>query len=63
MDALCIDFINSEFRDFRGRWVRDDLLQPEWLAQFLNKWGFQVENLPDAAAIAALKSLRDCYNA
>ncbi len=58
MDALCIQFINSEFRDFRGRWIRDDLLQPGWLEQFLVKWQLQVEVPPDAATIAALVILR-----
>jgi predicted RNA-binding Zn ribbon-like protein len=58
MDALCLHFINSEFRDFRGRWVRDDLQQPGWLEQFLVKWELQVENPPDAAVIAALVTLR-----
>lgn len=58
MDALCLQFINSEFRDFRGRWVRDDLLQPDWLEQFLVKWQLQVEAPLDAATIAALVSLR-----
>ena len=58
MDALCLQFINSEFRDFRGRWVRDDLLQPGWLEQFLVTWELQIENPPDAATIAALVILR-----
>jgi len=59
MDALCIQFINSDFRDFRGRWVRDDLLQPGWLEQFLVTWGLQIETSPDAAVLAALTALRD----
>jgi predicted RNA-binding Zn ribbon-like protein len=58
MDALCVDFINSDFRDFRGRWVRDDLLRPEWLEQFLTKWELPAENPPDAAVIASLQALR-----
>jgi len=58
MDALYLDFINSEFRDFRGRWVRDDLQQPGWLEQFLVKWGLRVDDLPDMAAITALVDLR-----
>ncbi len=58
MDSICIDFINSEFRDFRGRWVRDDLLQPGWLEQFLVKWGLQVDRSPDAATLTTLVSLR-----
>ncbi len=58
MEMLCIDFINSEFRDFRGRWVRDDLQQPGWLEQFLVKWGLQVDRPPDAATLATLIALR-----
>ena len=58
MEALCVDFINSEFRDFRGRWVRDDLQQPDWRDQFLIKWGLQVEQPPDSAIVTTLVSLR-----
>ena len=58
MEVLCVDFINSEFRDFRGRWVRDDLQQPGWMEQFLTKWGLHVEQSPDAAILATLIALR-----
>lgn len=58
MDALYLDFVNSEFRDFRGRWVRDDLQQTEWLETFLLKWGLQVDELPNAATRATLIALR-----
>ena len=58
MDTLCVDFINSEFRDFRGRWVRDDLQQPGWLEQFLVKWGLQVDRPPDEATLSTLVTLR-----
>jgi len=58
MDAVCMDFINSEFRDFRGRWVRDDLQQPGWLEQFLARWGLQVASPPDATTLPALLGLR-----
>ncbi len=58
MDSICLDFINSEFRDFRGRWVRDDLQQPGWLEHFLVKWGLQVDRSPNAATITTLVSLR-----
>jgi predicted RNA-binding Zn ribbon-like protein len=58
MDTICLDFINSEFRDFRGRWVRDDLQQPDWLEQFLVKWGLQVDRPPDAATLTTLVALR-----
>ncbi|MFL5625885.1 MAG: CGNR zinc finger domain-containing protein [Ktedonobacteraceae bacterium] len=58
MDSMCLDFINSEFRDFRGRWVRDDLQQPGWLEQFLVKWGLQVGSPADAATLTTLVALR-----
>lgn len=58
MDSLCLDFINSEFRDFRGRWVRDDLQQSGWLEQFLEKWGLQVDRPPDEATLTTLTTLR-----
>lgn len=58
MEAICVDFINSEFRDFRGRWVRDDLQQPVWMEQFLTKWRLQVDLPPDAETLTALVSLR-----
>lgn len=58
MDTLCVDFINSEFRDFRGRWVRDDLQQPGWLEQFLVKWGLQIDRPPDGATLTTLVTLR-----
>jgi predicted RNA-binding Zn ribbon-like protein len=43
MDSLSLEFINSEWRDFRGRWVRDDLLQEGWLPRLLTRWNVQVE--------------------
>ncbi|HEY6286563.1 MAG TPA: ABATE domain-containing protein, partial [Ktedonobacteraceae bacterium] len=58
MEAICVDFINSEFRDFRGRWVRDELQQPGWLEQFLTTWGLQVDHPPDTAMLTTLVSLR-----
>jgi len=58
MDTICLDFINSEFRDFRGRWVRDDLQQPGWLEQFLVKWGLKVDRPLDAATLTTLVALR-----
>src|SRR6266581_6633643 len=58
MDSIYLDFINSEFRYFRGRWVRDYLQQPGWLEQFLVKWGLQVDHPPDAATLITLVVLR-----
>lgn len=58
MDVVCLDFLNSEFRDFRGRWSEDRLLKPEWLDQFLTRWNLQVGSLPDAATLQSLIELR-----
>jgi predicted RNA-binding Zn ribbon-like protein len=58
MDAMCVDFMNSEFRDFRGRWVRDDLLQLGWLEQFLTRWELLIEDPADGATIEELLALR-----
>ena len=58
MDALYLDFVNSEFRDFRGRWVRDELEQTGWVEVFLHKWGLHVEDSLDATTRAMLVALR-----
>jgi predicted RNA-binding Zn ribbon-like protein len=58
MDALCVQFINSEFRDFRGRWARDELQQPGWLEHFLAQWELQIAEPPDEAILAELVMLR-----
>ena len=58
MDLLCLDFMNSEFRDFRGRWARDDLQRPEWLTQFFKKWHLHVDQPCNDAVLAELSQLR-----
>lgn len=58
MELLCLDFINSEFRDFRGRWVREDLSRPEWLEAFLQRWKLPVEPYLDPLTLADLVALR-----
>ncbi|HEY7417813.1 MAG TPA: CGNR zinc finger domain-containing protein [Ktedonobacteraceae bacterium] len=58
MDALCLDFVNSEFRDFRGRWVKDYLQRSDWLEQFLSRWGLQIENPLDTVPLTELVALR-----
>ncbi len=58
MDALYLDFVNSEFRDFRGRWVRDEFEQPGWVEAFLLTWGLEVESPLDAITQASLVALR-----
>ena len=58
MDALYLDFVNSEFRDFRGRWVSDELEQTAWVEAFLLKWGLHVERPLDTPTRALLVTLR-----
>src|SRR5579885_501770 len=58
MDSVCLDFLNSESRDFRGRWVRDDLLQPGWLEQFLARWGLQIADPLDSTILETFLALR-----
>jgi predicted RNA-binding Zn ribbon-like protein len=58
MDMMCLDFLNSEWRDFRGRWVNDRLQQPEWIQEFLKRWDILMPNAPDTETLQALMMLR-----
>src|SRR5690348_11314839 len=58
MELLSLEFVNSVFRDFRGRWERDDLQNPAWLAQLLQKWHLQVEQPIDRVVLEELTALR-----
>lgn len=58
MDSIFFDFVNSEFRDFRGRWVRDDLRDPRWLDAFMARWQLGVVPPPDEATFVELTRLR-----
>lgn len=58
MDRLCLDFLNSEWGDFRGRWREDRLLQPAWLEEFLNRWNLQMADPVSPAVVDALVGLR-----
>src|SRR5262249_7211299 len=56
---LCLDLINSEHFDCRGRrGVQDHLTNPEWVATFAHHWHLPVTSAPDALAMAALRALR-----
>ncbi|QBD80174.1 zf-CGNR multi-domain protein [Ktedonosporobacter rubrisoli] len=58
MESACLDFINSEFRDLRGRWIRDYLLEPTWLERFLTQWNLQVSEAASPEIITDLLALR-----
>ena len=56
---LCLDLINSEHFDCRGRFgVQDHLTNPAWVAAFAHHWHLPVTPAPDALAMAALRALR-----
>ncbi len=58
MDRLCLDFLNSEWGDFRGRWREDRLLQPAWLEEFLERWNLRMADPVSPAIVDALVELR-----
>src|SRR5574340_1366557 len=58
-DDLCLDLINSEHFDYRGRaGSHDNLEKPEWVAAFVHRWQLPVTSPPDALALALLHALR-----
>ncbi len=60
MEHLCLDFLNSDWRDWRGSGRREDRLdKPEWLEDFLRRWGLTAPLPPDAQTRAALGELRE----
>ena len=56
--TLYLDFLNSEWGDFRGRWRVDSLLKPEWLEKFLARWHLEADHLPTSSELDALVELR-----
>ncbi|HLZ62569.1 MAG TPA: ABATE domain-containing protein [Ktedonosporobacter sp.] len=58
IDILCLDFLVSEWHDFRGRWVDDLLLKPEWVEEFVQEWKLWVESPPTPAIQEQLLALR-----
>lgn len=58
MERLCLDFVNSEFHNFRGLWVRDNLQDPVWRTQWLQRWNLPVVSFPDEAILTQLIELR-----
>jgi predicted RNA-binding Zn ribbon-like protein len=60
MDILCLDFLNSDWRDWRGTGRREDRLdKQEWFEQFLQDWGLEAPMPPDPDTRAALGELRE----
>ncbi len=59
MDLLWTDFLNSDWRDWRGTGRREDRLEnPQWLRQFLDTWKLQATTPLEPGELAALKEFR-----
>lgn len=58
MESLCLEFLNSEWGDFRGRFRRDQLQQPAWVRDFLGRWRLDIPEPLSPAALQALVDLR-----
>src|SRR6266568_4174534 len=62
----CLDFVNSEWTDWRGRGEPTDRLgSPEWWKRFLDHWGMGAAGLdaPTRGRIAELRKLRQIMRA
>jgi predicted RNA-binding Zn ribbon-like protein len=60
MERLSLDFMNSDWRDYRGSGRRADRLRcSEWLAEFVALWTLEVDGRPGPKALDALTALRD----
>lgn len=56
---LCLDLVNSEHYDYRGRrGSQDHLATPEWMAAFAHHWHLPVTSPPDTLELAVLRALR-----
>jgi predicted RNA-binding Zn ribbon-like protein len=60
MEVLCLDFLNSDWHDYRGSGRHEDHLeQASWIEGFLQRWQFPALPMPDHATRVQLKTLRD----
>jgi predicted RNA-binding Zn ribbon-like protein len=59
MDAVSLDFLNSDWSDYRGSGRKEDrLTQTGWIEQFLARWNMQVALPPDEGSLRELGALR-----
>jgi predicted RNA-binding Zn ribbon-like protein len=60
VEWLCLDFINSDWRDWRGSGQRTDKLDDaEWLKRFMNKWSLHASLPLEADIRRELAELRE----
>ncbi len=61
MEWLCIDFLNSDWRDWRGSGRSENRLEKEeWVADFLQQWNLQAPLPVEPKMGAKLLNLREC---
>lgn len=59
MEALCLDFLNSDWRDYRGSGRHEDHLeQAAWVEGFLRRWDLPALSPPDGDTLESLRALR-----
>src|SRR5689334_14544591 len=59
MDALCLDFLNSDWHDYRGSGAREEYLErQDWVAGFLARWHLPPLDPPDAPVRERLVTFR-----
>ncbi|MDF2680917.1 MAG: hypothetical protein K0R47_2107 [Brevibacillus sp.] len=61
VEWLCIDFLNSDWRDWRGSGRRENRLEKaEWMEQFMQQWGLHAPLPIDRKLSTELLELREC---
>ncbi|WNC15986.1 CGNR zinc finger domain-containing protein [Brevibacillus brevis] len=61
MEWLFIDFLNSDWRDWRGSGRRENRLEKtEWMESFLQEWGLDAPLPVEPKIVAGLVELREC---
>lgn len=59
MDSLCLDFLNSEWRDWRGNGKSEDhLTRPGWPERLLARWNRELDANAGPADLEELLGLR-----
>jgi predicted RNA-binding Zn ribbon-like protein len=58
VDSLCLEFLNSEWGDYRGRFRKDQLLHQGWVRDFLERWQLAPAEPLSPQGLADLVDLR-----
>jgi len=59
VNLASLDFVNSDWRDWRGTGRTEDrLLNPRWREDFLRQWNLGRQGVPDNSELSDLRALR-----